>query len=169
MSIVGKSSPSEFGPASQDVMTGKINRLALTAAYKILRRWKWLTKASNRGAGVAVWYQDQILVVRHSYRPGWSLPGGQIKKNEEPRSAASRELREEVGIQTAPESLIPVRQSRPGKFLFECRLQTRPVLKIDNREIIEARFVDPAAISDADDILYPYLRWAKGIDPKNAS
>jgi len=150
-------------------MTGKINRLALTAAYKILRRWKWLTKASNRGAGVAVWYQDQILVVRHSYRPGWSLPGGQIKKNEEPRSAASRELREEVGIQTAPESLIPVRESRPGKFLFECRLQTRPVLKIDKREIIEARFVDPAAISDADDILNPYLRWAKGIDPKDAS
>ena len=50
----------------------------------------------------------------------------------------------------------------------ECRLQSRPVLKIDNREIIEARFVDPAAISDADNILYPYLRWAKGIDPKDA-
>ncbi len=150
-------------------MTGKINRLALTAAYKILRRWKWLTKASNRGAGVAVWYQDQILVVRHSYRPGWSLPGGQIKKNEEPRSAAPRELREEVGIQTAPESLIQIYESQPGKFLFECRLQTRPVLKIDKREIIEARFVDPVAISDADDILYPYLQWAKRIDPKDAS
>ena len=150
-------------------MTGNINRWALTAAYKILRRWKMLTKASNRGAGVAVWYQDQILVVRHSYRPGWSLPGGQIKKNELPRSAASRELWEEVGIQTAPERLIQVRESPPGKFLFECHLHTRPVLKIDNREIIEARFLDPAAISDADNVLYPYLRWAKGIDPENAS
>ncbi len=150
-------------------MTGKINRLALTAAYKILRRWKILTKASNRGAAVAVWFDDQILVVRHSYRPGWSLPGGQIKKNEEPRSAASRELKEEVGIQTAPESLIQIHESPQGKFQFECRLQIRPVIKIDNREIIEARFLDPAAISDADDVLSPYLRWINDIDPKNAS
>ncbi len=141
-------------------MAGQINKLALTVAYYCLRRWKRLTKSPTRGAAVAVWYEGKILVVRHSYRPGYSLPGGQIKKNEAPASAAARELSEEVGIQVDPERLVPVYEDRSGHSLFEYSLDTQPIFTIDNREVIEAGFLDPAEISDPDDKLYLYLRRA---------
>ena len=140
----------------------KIVRLVLTFAYDLLVRWERLTGASTRGAAVAVWYDGQILVVRHSYQPGSSLPGGEVKKDEEPAAAASRELREEVGIRVEPESLIFVHEGRSGEILFELHPCVRPDLKIDNFEIIEARFFDPVDIADPDYKLSMYLRRATG-------
>ena len=140
----------------------KIVRLVLTFAYDLLVRWERLTGASTRGAAVAVWYDGQILVVRHSYQAGSSLPGGEVKKDEEPAAAASRELREEVGIQVEPESLIFVHEGRSGEILFELHPCVRPDLKIDNFEIIEARFFDPVDIADPDYKLSMYLRRATG-------
>jgi len=149
------------------MMRRKIVRLALTVAYGLLVRWERLTKASKKGAAVAIWYKGQILVVRHSYRPGSSLPGGEVKKNEEPAVAASRELREEVGIQVEPETLISVHEGRSGEVLFEFHPRVRPDLKIDNFEIIEARFVDPVDIADPDYKLSVYLRRATGTAQKS--
>ncbi len=140
----------------------KIVRLVLAFAYDLLVRWERFTGASTRGAAVAVWYDGQILVVRHSYQPGSSLPGGEVKKDEEPAAAASRELREEVGIQVEPEILISVYEGRSGGVLFELHLFVRPDLKIDNFEIIEARFFDPVDIADPDYKLSVYLRRATG-------
>lgn len=71
---------------------------------------------------------------------------------------AVRELGEEVGVEIAPEGLVLVFRNRSGHSLYECQLQTRSVLTIDNREIIEARFLDPAEIADPDQPLRRYLR-----------
>lgn len=43
--------------------------------------------------------QGRLLLVRHSYRAHWGLPGGLIERGEEPAVAAAREVREEVGIE----------------------------------------------------------------------
>ncbi|MBI3257833.1 MAG: NUDIX hydrolase [Actinobacteria bacterium] len=52
------------------------------------------------GALCLVEHEDgRILLVRHSYRPGWGLPGGIVKRREEMDVAARREVREEVGIE----------------------------------------------------------------------
>ena len=112
--------------------------------------------------GYARLTRGQILVVRHSYRPGSSLPGGEVKKDEEPAAAASRELREEVGIQVEPKSLISVHEGRSGEVLFELHPPARPALKIDNFEIIGARFFDPVDIADPDYNLSVYLRQTMG-------
>lgn len=42
---------------------------------------------------------DKVLLVRHSYRPGWFLPGGGVHKWETLEEAAIREAREEGAIE----------------------------------------------------------------------
>jgi hypothetical protein len=41
--------------------------------------------------------------------------------------------------------------------VFELRLRMEPVLRIDNREIVAAEFVEPQALL-AEDILPPFIR-----------
>ncbi|MFI2027205.1 NUDIX domain-containing protein [Streptomyces buecherae] len=39
-----------------------------------------------------------VLLVNPTYKPGWDLPGGMAEANEPPEEAATRELREELGL-----------------------------------------------------------------------
>jgi 8-oxo-dGTP diphosphatase len=52
------------------------------------------------GAMCVVRRQDgAVLLLRNSYRPGWGLPGGMLRRGEEAIDAVTREVREEVGVQ----------------------------------------------------------------------
>jgi 8-oxo-dGTP pyrophosphatase MutT (NUDIX family) len=52
---------------------------------------------------------DQVLLVRHTYSPGWHFPGGAIDRRETAVDAAVRELREEALIEaTTPPRLVGV-------------------------------------------------------------
>ncbi|WP_445524366.1 NUDIX domain-containing protein [Streptomyces cyslabdanicus] len=50
----------------------------------------------------------RILLVNPNYKPGWDLPGGMAESNEPPHEAASRELREELGLDIVPRELLVV-------------------------------------------------------------
>ena len=57
------------------------------------------TRGMTLGTRVAViddW--SLVLLVRHTYAPGWMLPGGGVERGETLSDAALRELSEEAGI-----------------------------------------------------------------------
>jgi 8-oxo-dGTP pyrophosphatase MutT (NUDIX family) len=67
--------------------------------FRVHGTWLRLRRPVTLGARMAVRDADgAFLLVRHTYRPGWFLPGGGVDKWESFESCAIRETREEAGI-----------------------------------------------------------------------
>ena len=49
-------------------------------------------------AGLIKNSKGEILVLKSNYKEAWLLPGGASEKNESPKSAAMREIKEEIGL-----------------------------------------------------------------------
>jgi 8-oxo-dGTP pyrophosphatase MutT (NUDIX family) len=61
--------------------------------------WARLTRGMTLGSRVAVLDgEGRVMLVRHTYSPGWILPGGGVERGETLAAAALREIREEAGI-----------------------------------------------------------------------
>jgi len=131
--------------------------------------WRWLHRLAATlwdarnfvvrpeiaGAAVLVRVADELLVIRTSYRRWYSVPGGGIERGEEPRRAAARELHEEVGLAVDETALRPL-----GTFVvehshildhvhvYELRLDAKPELRIDRREVVWAGFRPEATLGE---------------------
>lgn len=90
----------------------------------------------------------RFVLVRHSYKAGWMLPGGAVERGEPPADAIVRELQEEIGLtRSAPPQLVGV-FTRKRFFVTnlillyrvrEARFVFRP-----SWEIRELKLADPA-------------------------
>jgi 8-oxo-dGTP diphosphatase len=145
-------------------MTNRLWRLAYWVGFRLARAWWWLRRPYHRGALVAIWCDGRILGVRQSYRSNLSWPGGSINPREDPKDAARRELTEELGLTVPVDALVPVGVTvvdwdfrRDHVHIFELHLQAEPVFRIDEREIVAAKFFAPG-IMMADKQLPPFIR-----------
>ena len=90
--------------------------------------------------------QNSVFLIRHTYVPGWQLPGGGVELGETAAEALERELGEEGNISlTAPPVLKSLhfnrrasRRDHVALYLVESFRQTTP--KLPDREIAEAGF-----------------------------
>jgi len=104
---------------------------------------------------------DRILILKPSYKSGWTVPGGQIEEDgESPWEGCRREVTEETGLVVDSGRLVcvdflPPRPGRPGgiRFLFDCGVvdaDRRDALVLQDGEIEDARW---ATADEADRLL----------------
>jgi 8-oxo-dGTP diphosphatase len=144
-------------------LTDRAFQLAYKVAYRLMRTYWAVRKPNTHGALVALWNGGNVLLVRNSYVPYYSLPGGYVRRNEGGRDAAIRELREEVGIHARPDELRSVfdeTRAWEGKQdhvqIFELELEKRPTVNIDRREVVDAGWFAPERALELN--LFPPLR-----------
>lgn len=95
------------------------------------------------GVRVLLAQEGRVLLVRHTYRSGWHLPGGGLKRGESVETAARREVREETGVEMGELRLRGIFHNFDDyasghNVLFVCEDFT--VIGHPDREIAEARF-----------------------------
>jgi 8-oxo-dGTP pyrophosphatase MutT (NUDIX family) len=90
----------------------------------------------------------QVLLIRHTYQPGWHFPGGGVERGEAMDEALARELREEanVSVSGAPQlfGLYTHFDVFPGDHiaLYRVTSWTRLPGSFPTREIAECGFFD---------------------------
>jgi 8-oxo-dGTP pyrophosphatase MutT (NUDIX family) len=93
----------------------------------------------------------RVLLVKHSYKPGWQFPGGGVERHEPPESALMRELREELGLKSGTATLFGVYTQRTGtvsNHVAFFRIDSAILDFKPNLEVREILFVAPDKLPD---------------------
>ena len=141
-------------------MPDRLHRFALRCYQRLPvlgRRWVVRTIAPSYTVGAMCIIErpdGALLLIRHSYRSRWGVPGGLLNRREEPAMAARREVREEVGL--AVELLgepVVVIDAVPQRVDLVYRARLAPGAGLDDvrpvsAEIAEARWFPPAELPE---------------------
>ncbi len=96
----------------------------------------------------------EILLVRHTYTPGWHLPGGGVEPGETMADAVAKELREEADVTlSGPASLHGIffnrhASDRDHVAVYVARGVTAAPPRPRSMEIAEARFFPLSALPE---------------------
>lgn len=127
----------------------------IRAGYKVAWVLLWLLSPLHRGRGRGVKgilsHDGRVLLVQHTYGPRrWEIPGGGLRRGEDPVDGIRREIREELGVELPQPTLIaigagPGRESRRRMTYFAAELAGERVTP-DPGEIARAQWHDPEAL-----------------------
>ena len=120
----------------------------------------WLVRRpAKRGVKCLIVNRGRILLVRHTYGDRrWDLPGGAMRRNEYPETAAQREMHEELGVEGARWTALGIVEGtfhgrRDTIHCFQAELES-PNITLDLGELQTASWFDG---SDLPPNLAPYV------------
>jgi 8-oxo-dGTP pyrophosphatase MutT (NUDIX family) len=130
-------------------------RAVYRVGYRVLRGWWRIAQPRKKGVKCVLRRRGEILLVRHTYgtrRSEWDLPGGGVKRGEEPVEAARREVREELGVEIAQwrflgDLFARIDRKRDRLWCFACDVDGLN-LDLDSAEIAEARWFSERALPE---------------------
>ena len=112
----------------------------------------WLPAIPASAGALIFDHAGQLLILKPTYKTGWTIPGGVMEADgETPWDACRREVREECGIEVRSGRLacVDFRPGRPGhpggiRFLFDCGTADDAALAaitVQPEEVAEYRLV----------------------------
>jgi len=109
--------------------------------------WRLRRPATLGVRGVVTNDRGEVLLVRHTYTPGWHFPGGGVENRETCALALRRELQEEAGVEADELELVSVHANHaffPNDHVLVFRVAKWRQGKVLQRgEIAEICFADP--------------------------
>jgi len=101
--------------------------------------------------------ENEILIVKPTYKEGWTLPGGIVEEGESPLEGARREAAEEVGLALSDPKLLCIDHHYNAKdnddalqlIFFGGILSKKEIenIKLQASELSEHRFATPEQAS----------------------
>ena len=127
-------------------------RLFQNVAHLVFRVTRGMTLGVR---AVVLGEADTVFLVRHTYAPGWHLPGGGVEPGESLRQALAKELRQEANIRLAGDALLHglflnrhvSKRDHVAVFVVRDFAQDGP--KQADREIAEGRFFPLDALPES--------------------
>lgn len=142
-------------PGSRRSAIERVPRGLRRLAGRLLHHYFRLRRGMTLGVRAAVLDgAGEILLVRHTYTPGWHLPGGGVEPGETLAEALAKELREEANIVLTDEAawhgVFLNRHASPRDHVavYVVRRFAQSGPKLRDREIAEARFFPLAALPE---------------------
>ena len=118
----------------------------------LFQAWSRMARGMTLGVrGLVTDEAGQVLLLRHTYMPGWYMPGGGIEFGETAEEALARELVEEAGVRlTGRARLVSFHSNHarfPGDHVLIYRVETWescPATQVG--EIEEVAWFSPEAL-----------------------
>ena len=109
----------------------------------------WLLNARFVVGAVAI-IEDadgRVLIARHTYRSRapWALPGGWVRRGEDPSGTIVREMLEETGLTVEVLAPVAVERERPWHLTIVYTARVTAGAFRPSAEVSEVRFVVPGA------------------------
>jgi ADP-ribose pyrophosphatase YjhB (NUDIX family) len=125
-------------------------QLGYKLGYQLVRLLWAVLRPTTHGALIVVWKGGTLLLVRNSYVPHYSPPGGYVRGGETTIQAAIRELKEETGLVVEPAQLrLSHEETHNWEFrrdhvtMYDLTVHEPVNVEVDHREVVSAGFYTP--------------------------